>query len=197
MGIFASGPPKLPDGSDGNHFIKMRFSHNLKASSILSTSPGAVTNSFLTTAISMLAYNSNTEITTTMVGRGFVGGHTVINDGSGGLDLVKVVEDDGEGNVVLLNTYVDGNGVERPIPAAIKNGFPRGFTNDIDLVSDKTFVFVADTDEDLSTFESFPDAAGDNTLLRMVVTNAVLDTENHILEKEVSTATTVNILLHF
>lgn len=191
VGIFASGPPKLPHGADGNHFIKVRFSHDLQASSILSTSPGAVTNSFLTTSISILSYNSNTEVTTTMVGRGFVGGYTVINDGSGGLDLVKVVEDDGEGNIVMLDTYVDGNGNSRTIPAAVKDGFPRGFTNDNDLVSKKTFVFVADTDDDLSTFESFPDAATDNTLMRMVVTNAVLDTENHILEKEVATATTV------
>jgi hypothetical protein len=190
-GIFAEGAPKLPSGDPGNHFLKVRFSHDLMASSVLSTSSGSVTNSFLTTAVALLAYDSNTEVTTSLVGRGFVGGQTVINDGQGNFDLVRVFEDDGEGNIVVLDTYTDSNGVTRAIPAAVKDGFPKGFTNDVGLISNKTFLFVADTDEDLATLESFPSAAGDNTLIRIIISNAVLDTENHILEKEVATATTV------
>ncbi|MCA8955274.1 MAG: hypothetical protein KDC87_04320, partial [Planctomycetes bacterium] len=195
VGIFPLGSPKLPNGAAGNQFLKVRFSHDLNASSILSTATGAVTNSFLTTALSLLQYNSNTEVTTSMKGRGFVGGYTVVNDGSGGLHLVKVVEDDGAGGVRLLTEYTvtdsNGNSITRPIPTSVNQGFPRGFTNSNELVSAKTFVFVADDDDNLSTFDSFPEAVTDNTLMRIVVTNAVEDYRNKILEKEVSTATTV------
>ena len=190
VGIFSPGAPKLPDGNPGNHFFKVRLSHDVNASTILSTAPGSVTNSHLTTAISMLAYDANTEVTTTLKGRGFVGGMTVINDGAGHLDLVKVLEDDG-GSIRLLTQYTDGTGAVRPIPAAVTAGFPRGFTNANELVSTKTFVFVADTDDNLSTFESFPAAVADNTLMRIVVTTAVEDSGGQILEKEVCTATTV------
>jgi len=191
VGIFATGAPKLPNGSAGNHFLKIRFSHDLAASTILSTAPGSVTNSYLTTSVALLAYNSNTEVTTTIKGRGFVGGQTVINDGSGNLDLVPVVEDDGSGGVSLLTQYTDSTSAVRPIPASVNAGFPRGFTNAAEMTSKKTFVFVADQDDNLSTFESFPAAVADSTLLRIVITTAVQDTGGHILEKEVCTATTV------
>ena len=48
VGIFATGSPTLPNGSAGNQFIKIRASHDLLASSILSTEPGSVTNSYQT-----------------------------------------------------------------------------------------------------------------------------------------------------
>jgi len=50
----------------------------------------------------------------------------------------------------------DANGtvtVDPSVPEA--TGFPLGFTNDEDLVSPKSFVFVADTDNNLQTFERF------------------------------------------
>ena len=181
VGIFPLGAPQLPDGNPGNQFFKIRFSHDLDPLSILSTAPSAVTNSYLTTAISLLAYDSNTEVTTILQGRAFVGGETVYNDGAGSINLVKVVEDDGSGGVQLIPGF----------PASLNAGFPRGFTNASELVSQKTMVFVADTDDDLSTFESFPEAVADNTLMQLEITNAVLDTGGRILRREVSTATTV------
>lgn len=194
IGIFPTGAPILPDGNPGNQFLKIRFSHELDPASILSTAPGSVVNSFLTTAISLLQYNSNTEVTTTLPGRAFVGGYTVINDGSGGLDIAQVAEPDGSGGVTMLTTYVDGSGNTRAIPADIIAGFPRGFTNAGDLVSPKSFVFVADTNDDgLSNFDSFPAAVADNTLMRIVVTSAVEDTDGKILQTEVCTATTVGV----
>ncbi len=161
----------LPNGAAGNQFLLMRFSHKLDINSILSDQLANQTNSGLTTAVSLLAYNPTTEATTVIDGRGFVGGYTYFNRG-GQLELVQAVENQ-SGSVVVL----DGEAA----------GFPTGFTGDTDLVAPQSFVFVPDADGDLSTVETFPS----NTLLRVIVTNAVRNSENKVLEHEVCTATTV------
>ena len=162
----------LPNGAPGNHFLLARFSHKLDVRSILSDDIANSTNSGLTTAISMLAYDPGTESTTVVKGIGFVGGYTFVNRG-GQLTLLQAVKKNGSTLQVL-------------IPEA--NGFPSGFTGDTDLVEPNSFVFVADTQEDgLASLDVFPNTA----LLRMDVRNAVKDTEGHVLEQEVCTATTV------
>ncbi len=177
VGTFGTDmPPLLPDGNPGNHYMKIRFSHNLAPTSILSTAPSDAINSNLTTAIAMVRYDNVTETTQTMAGQPFVGGWTVVNDGFGGLEIVQAVRDN-DGVMEVLH----------PIGA----GFPQGFPNDVSLVAENTFVFVADTDDDLTDNEPFPDAANDNALLRVVISNAVQDTNGGVLEQEVCTATTV------
>jgi len=175
-GVFGTAA-QLPDGMPGNHFLHFIFSHKLDVTSILSDKLADVTNSGLTTSISVLEYDVNTESSVTVKGRGFVGGWTYVNDGGGNLVLTKAVEADANGDVNVLH----------PIAA----GFPRGFTNDERLVSEKSFVFVADSDENLSTLETFPDAAVDQKVLRVIVTNAVADTGQKVLQQEACTATTV------
>ena len=59
-----------------------------------------------------------------MPGRAFVGGFTYVNR-NGRLELVRAVEESGGGVAVL---------------DPVGGGFPRGFSNDTDLVSPKAFV---------------------------------------------------------
>jgi hypothetical protein len=162
--------PDLPDGSPGNHFIQFVFSHKLDVESILSPLLANQTQSGLTTAISVLAYDPATESTTTLSGRGFVNGYTYFNTG-GVLSKVKAVEEDGDG-VRILDTRA--------------TGFPN-YAGAADLVGPKVFTFVADSDSNLATFDIFPN----DRLIRIVVSNAVRDSEGHILEQELCTATTV------
>jgi len=161
---------ELPDGNPGNHFLQFDFTHKLDVESILSPLLSNQTNSGLTGALNVLGYDPATEATTTLRGRGFVNGYTYFNE-AGVLVKVKAVEADGE-FVRILD--------------ARATGFPN-YQGAAALVSKKTFVFVADNDNSLATFDTFPS----DKLLRLVVTNAVRDSEDDVLEQEVATATTV------
>ncbi|MBL9078872.1 MAG: hypothetical protein JNL08_15305 [Planctomycetes bacterium] len=162
----------LPDGNPGNHFLHFSFSHKLDVDSILSNLLADQANSGLSGSIQLTGYNPADEQTIPLKGRGFVNGYTYYNNG-GVLTKTKAVEADGN-NVRILDSRA--------------NGFPQ-YAGAADLVSAKSFVFIADDDPvvDLTDNEMFP--AG--LLLRIVVTNAVRDSENDILEQEVGTATTV------
>ena len=160
----------LPDGNPGNQFLHFTFSHKLDVDSILSNLLANQSNSGLTGALNVLAYDPATETSTTVVGRGFVNGYTYYNVG-GSLQKIKAVEEDGT-TVRVLDSRA--------------NGFP-AYPGAADLVGKKVFTFIPDTDNDLTTIETFPT----NRLLRLVVTNAVRDSESDILDQEVSTATTV------
>ncbi len=162
----------LPDGNPGNQFLHFSFSHKLDIDSILSDQLANQSSSGLTGALNLLAYDPATETATTVKGRGFVNGYTYFNDG-GQLQKVQAVRPSGDGIEV-----VDARAA----------GFP-AFAGAADLVSKKSFTFVADSDGDLTTIETFPS----DRLLRLVVTNAVQDSEGGILEAEVSTATTVGV----
>jgi len=171
-----STTPSLPDGSPGNQYMMLKFSHRLQLESILSNQLANQTNSGLTTAVSLLSYNPNTEATSVIPGRGFVGGYTYVNR-AGTLELVQAVANQDDQLVIL---------------DPVANGFPQGFTNDVDLVAPNTFVFLADVDGDLSTFETFPR----DVLLRVIVSSAVRDSDNKVLQHEVCTATTVGADTH-
>ncbi len=166
----------LPDGSAGNHYLWVRFTHKLKMESILSDLlANATTNSGLTTTISLIAYDPSNENTTVLKGKGFVGGYTYFNN-AGVLEKTQAVSADDEGNVTILD--------------ARANGFPTGFSGDEQLVDEKSFVFVADTNSDLTDFETF-DPGNTNLLIRIIVSNGVRNNNDKVLEQEVSSATTV------
>jgi len=161
----------LPNGDPGNQFLHFTFSHKIDVDSILSGLLADQSNSGLTGALNILAYDPATETTTTVPGRGFVNGFTYFNEG-GTLVKVKAVEADGN-DVVIVDSRA--------------TGFP-SYPGAAELVSNKSFTFVADTsDNGLAAIDTFPT----DRLLRLIVTNAVRDTENDILEQEVGTATTV------
>ncbi len=167
----------LPGGGTGNNYLFFRFSNNIQLNSVLSDSISAqTTSSGLTTALSLIAYDPEDESTRIIRGRGFVGGKTYVVR-NGVIELVQAVRQEGEGLVV-----------EDPIG----EGFPMGFVGDVDLVQDSSFVFVADSDNDLSTHETF-DPNDDDLLIRIRVSNAVRNTDDRVLTQEVCTATTVGI----
>lgn len=161
----------LPNGDPGNQFLHFTFSHKLDVDSILSDLLADQSNSGLGGSLNVLAYDPSTETTVAISGRGFVNGFTYFNE-SGTLVKVKAVEADGN-SVTILDSRA--------------NGFPTYPGSDA-LVSNKSFTFVADSNGDLTApFETFPTSR----LLRLIVTNAVRNTENNILEQEVGVATTV------
>ena len=162
--------PVLPNGDPGNHFLHFTFSHKLDPDSILSNLLADQANSGLRGSLTILAYNPATETTVPVKGRGFVNGITYFNEG-GQLSRVQAVE-------------ANGNDITVLDPRA--SGFP-SFPGAADLVSKKSFTFVADDDDNLASLETFPD----DRLLRLIVTSAVRDSENDILEQECGVATTV------
>ena len=163
--------PTLPDGAPGNQFVEFVFSHKLDVESILSNLLANQSNSGLTGNLSVLGYNPATESTVMVKGRGFVNGITYFND-SGVLNRVLAVAANDGGTVDILD--------------ARAQGFPNYF-GAAELAGKKVFTFVADTDNDLSTIETFPSSV----LLRLVATTAVRDNEGHLLSQEMFTATTV------
>lgn len=166
------GTATLPDSSAGNQFLHFEFSHKLDVDSILSNLLANQNNSGLTGALNVIAYDPNSETGNMVRGRGFVNGFTYFNQ-SGQLVKVKAVDvDPTDDSVTILDSRA--------------NGFP-DYPGAADLVSRKSFTFVPDDDGNLATFETFP--AG--VLLRLIVTASVLDTEGHLLEQEIATATTV------
>lgn len=179
---------ELPDGTPGNHFLHFAFSHKLDPKSILSDQLANQGNSGLTGNLSLLAYDSATETSLPMRGRGFVGGITYYNV-SGQLVPVQAVVADGL-RVQVVDEILDPVTLKPLKPRQFLTGRTVGFPDyngAADLVTKKSFTFVADTDSDLSTIEMFPS----NRLLRIRVSSAVRDNEGHILSMEVGTATTV------
>ena len=163
---------ELPDGNPGNHFVRIRFSHDLKVSSILSTNISDLSNSGLTGAIQVLVYDPTTESTSYVSGQGFVGGYTnYLNGGTGEVEIVQAVAWD--------------NGLQ--VLDSRASGFPTGFSGSESLVEPNTFVFVPDDDSDLDNFDTFPA----NKIIKIVCTPAVLDYRDRPLVTEVKTATTV------
>jgi len=169
--------PELPGSSgNGNHFLQIRFSHYLDVKSILSDLGSSLTNSGLTNNIQVLVYDPSTETTSTVKGRGFVGGMTYYDDPTTpalDLKLVQAVVADENGNVTIADSRAQG--------------FPINFPGDEELVQKNTFTFIPDVDDNLQTFETFPK----NAVIRVIATAAVLDYRGKSLVREVCTGTTV------
>ncbi|MEO0478544.1 MAG: hypothetical protein AAF196_03600 [Planctomycetota bacterium] len=167
----------LINGEQGNQFMLFRFSNALSPRTILSENiSDQLANSGLTSALSIVAYDPTLETTVAVRGRGFVNGQTFIQQPNGSLELVQAVEVDTDGDVQVVNP--------------IANGFPRGFFGDTDLVGSNVFVFIADTDGNLSTLESFdPDAR--NLLLQIRVDATIQNTDGSLIENDAAVATTV------
>lgn len=180
--------PELPNGLPGNHFLHFAFSHKLDVKSILSDQLANQGNAGLTGNLSLLAYDAATETSLPVSGRGFVNGITYYNV-SGRLVPVQAVVADGLG-VRVVDEILDPATLKPLNPRQFLTGRTVGFPNysgAADLVSKKSFTFVADTDSDLGSIEMFPS----DRLIRIRVSSAVRDNEGDILALEVGTATTV------
>ncbi len=165
---------RLPGGGDGNQFLLLRFSHDLKVESILSNLAANRSNSGLVGSIQVLEYDPATEVTQTIRGRCFIGGQTYYDDLSTpvlDLKLTTAVSADEDGVVTVEDSRAAG--------------FPLGFGGDEDLVNTNSFVFIPDGDDNLKTFETMPD----DKIYRIIVTGAVQDYRDKALVEEVCVAT--------
>jgi len=148
----------LPGGAAGNHFLVVRFDSPIDLDSVLDSSPAAAGSFQLTGAIGLTAFDPVTGTTSLLPGRAFVSGGTYAGTPTGSppaLPGQRWVTAAGGGLVANPAIDNDGNGVPDGL------GFPgtepgSGFDGDLDLIGQDTFVFVADTDGDLATHETFP-----------------------------------------
>jgi DNA-binding beta-propeller fold protein YncE len=175
----------LPNGDFGNHFIYIEFTQPIQIESVLDPSPGGQASSGLVGPITVLDVDPITGTTTPMQGRAFIGGRTFAGTPSGTppeLELQKWIELDSSGKPVAL-----------PINGAFPGlGFPGtqstfSFPGAIKLTSPNTFVFVVDTDGDLTTHETFP--VGHQIRLR--ASNAVKAKNGKQLSNQVLASATV------
>lgn len=148
----------LPNNLAGNHFLYVRFTQAIDVTSVLSSDAsglaGEIKPALLGGGIEVRTVNPNTGEIRTLEGRCFVGGQTF------GPDL-----DPNDPTQYLLQTWVGTDGsalVAETIGARTPGlGFPgtesgTSFAGDLQLIEPSTFLFVLDTDNDLTTHESFP-----------------------------------------
>jgi hypothetical protein len=174
----------LPGGSAGNQFLSLRFNGTLDPDSILDSNVAGQANSGLLGSIEVLAVDPITGSVSVVPGRAFVGGKTYAGTAVGGqLELQSWVVRAGGG---LAATAIDNDG--DGVPDGL--GFPgteTGFSGDLDLVDRGAFVFVPDSDGDLTTHETFPTGK----LITVRATSAVRDLAGRALWREVFSAVEV------
>jgi hypothetical protein len=144
----------LPNGDPGNHFICAQFTQPLDIERVLDATPSGQANSGLTGTISVLALDPATGTAVPVQGRAFIGGVTFAGS-----------DPEIPGRLAQQRWVRAGPG-GNPVAAKVAGAFPgRGFpgTESVlafegarSLTDPSTFVFVADTDGDLSTHETFP-----------------------------------------
>ena len=152
---------KLPDSKPGNHFIYARFSQDLDLRSVLGASaaagPGALSD-----AVQVEQVNSTTGEVTPIRGRAFVGGRTFgptlspTTPGELALETWVVRAPTGELSAATIGGEQPGLGFP---------GTETSFAGDSVLIEPSTLVFVVDSDNDLSTHETFP--SGVQILMRI------------------------------
>ncbi len=175
----------LPDGSGGNHFVSVRFTNPLDVRSVLSSSPSGQTNSGLTGSIVVLAIDPASGTSVPVKGRGFIGGRTFAGAPVGSppeLELQQWVAGDGSGNLSAQD--VNGSTPGFGFPGTQNSPSFAGAT---ELIRNDTFVFVVDSDGDLTTHDRFP--ANRQIIVR--VTQAVRNNDGDNLSRQALGSSTV------
>lgn len=168
-----------PTGQPGNHFIYANFTQPIDPLTVLNPSP---TGAGLSGAVSVTTVNPFSGATLTARGRAFVGGRTLAaptTSGQSSLELEQWVDID-----------PDTGFLRALVPAAA--GFPGVGTfvpNARTLISPNTILFVADTNNDLSSFEAFPSGVQ----VRFRVTTALRSVGGEQLRNQVLAASTVGL----
>ena len=147
------GAALLPDALPGNHFFYVRFDQPLEVDSVLTAAASAAGQHQLTGLVQFVALDPFGEATL-LAGRAFVGGRTY-----GAID-----PSDPSQRVFETWVELDANGRPRArrIGAELPGlGFPGTQSPGAhpllaSLLREDTLVFVADSDDDLSTHETFP-----------------------------------------
>lgn len=164
----------LPNGFAGNQFVIVRFDDELDVDSILSPDPALSIDSALTGAIRVVAVDGATGVTSPVLGRAFVGGKTYAGAPSGAPPALPLQEWlQIASGVLVANPAIDddANGVPDGLGAP---GTEAGtfFALATELASPNVFAFVADTDANLATHETFPAGAQISVLITTAVRSA-------------------------
>lgn len=147
-----------PASRIGNHYVAVKFSRSLLRDSVLDKTAAGLANSGLTGAITVVAYDQATGQSVPVMGRGFINGKTYFGSGP---ELETWVRKDGSNGVRSRTVTRNGEdfepGIGFPGTDDAAGGIVDGsFIGAGSLLSPNTFVFVVDSDEDLSTYETFP-----------------------------------------
>jgi hypothetical protein len=180
-------PPEaiVPSGLPGNHFMYAQFDKDIDVTSVLDASPGAQSSGSLTGAITLVALDPATNESTSIPIRAFINGFTYAGLPSGTppqLSLqhwVQINETTGQPEVLDVEGAFPGTGFPGT-PGSEFNGGPN-------LIAPNVIVFVADDDNDLSTFDTFPTGRE----IKMKITTSVRATNGRNLSRQALAATTV------
>ena len=166
---------QLPNAQPGNHFVYATFTQDIGVDSVLDNTTGGQASQGLTGAITVVALDPMTGETTQVPGRAFIGGATYAGQPVGNPPTVPFetwVTLDDDGNPVAEDVGGETPGLGFP-------GTEDNFAGSAILTSPRTFVFVADSDNDLSTHETFPS----NRQIRIRITTATLAANGNALEE--------------
>ena len=152
--------PTLPSGWLGNHFLAVSFSQPLQIASILTNSPSGAATSQLTGTIVITAHDPITGQTELVQGRAFVGGLTYSAPNPGGppppqLFLQRWFSN--QSGVLVANPSIDNNmdSVADGLGVPGTEAGTQPFGADL-LARNNVFLFIPDSDNDLTTHETFP-----------------------------------------
>ena len=176
--VFREGA-QLPSGAPGNHFIYANFTQPIDPFTVLNPSP---TGAGLSGAVTVTTVNPFNNVSMSARGRAFVGGRTLGSatmSGQSELELVRWVDiDPATGFLRALVPEAEGfPGVGTLVPNAAT------------LISPNTIIFVADSDNNLSTVEAFPSGVQ----IRMRATTALRSVDGEPLQDQVLASSTVGL----
>lgn len=157
---------RLPSGLPGNHFMYVRLSKQIDPESIFDLTPAGAANNFLSGTLQITAYDAGNDFSTPVAGRAFIAqrdsttGEIVLNTPSqapstGGLHAFEPWVRWVGGAATITEFDADGDTFDEP-----GHGFPGtqgSFSGVGELFHEGVFIFVADSDGDLTTLETFPD----------------------------------------
>lgn len=143
----------LPNGAAGNQYLLVEFTQELSIESVMSSAPGQINNNSLTGTILVEKVDPQTGNATLVKGRAFIDGATYGTTTSGSppaLQWEPWILPDGSANPDITDAATG---------RVLGEGFPGTetmFQGMDQLLSPRTLVFVPDTDDNLSTHETFP-----------------------------------------
>jgi hypothetical protein len=147
-----------PANATGNHFVVVSFTGDIDETSVLDPTASGLANNGLTGSITVTAYDRATGESTPVQGRAFINGITYFGAGP---SRERWVSKAGSSAVTARTFERDGvevtPGIGFPGTSDVDSGVPNGsFASAGNYLAKNTFMFVADTDGDLSTYETFP-----------------------------------------
>jgi hypothetical protein len=192
----------LPNGSQGNHFVYAEFNQDIDIDSVLDASSTSQSVGGLTGTITLSALDPITGGTSVVPARVFLG-RRFFNATTQQDELFAVTyagdavpANPGEPATVPLQKWVKVDPTTGAfIPADVDGTFPglgfpgteSQFTGFQKLISTHTIIFVADTDNDLFTKDTFPSGKE----LRLRISTSVRSTSGHYQHRAALATTTV------